>query len=253
MTDQELKDLVASLAIDRKETERMMQETISIHKENERLFKESREEVAAMHKENDRLFKESCQEARHREQEAAQQMKELREGLKELKDDQKEFRESLKELRNDQKELRESLKELGVQVGGVSNNIGYHAEQFFQDIFKKRLEFGRIKYDEMIPNLAYKDRGVKIEFDVVLLNGNSIALIEVKNRIHPSFVKELAEERIEMFREFFPRYGNYNAYLGIAGFSFSDEVLDQASRYGIGIIKQVGEGIEVEANNLKAY
>jgi hypothetical protein len=101
--------------------------------------------------------------------------------------------------------------------------------------------------------LIYKDKGVKVEFDIALLNCESIALIEVKNRIHPSFVKELAEERIEKFRKFFPNYGNCAAYLGIAGFSFSDEVLDQASRYGIGIIKQVGEGVEIEAKNLRAY
>jgi hypothetical protein len=207
MTDQELKDLVASLAVDRKETERMMQET-------------------------DRLFKESCEEARHREREAAQQMKELREGLKELKDD---------------------LKALGVQVGGVSNNIGHHAEQFFQDVFKKKLEFGGVKYDEMVPNMAYKGKKDELEFDIALVNGESVALIEVKNRIHPDFVKILAEERVEKFREFFHEFGNYDVYLGIAGFSFSDDVLDQASRYGIGIVKQVGEGIEVEANNLRAY
>jgi hypothetical protein len=151
------------------------------------------------------------------------------------------------------KELRESNKELGIRIGGISDNIGYHAEQFFQDVFRKKLQFGEIKYDEMVPNLAYKDKGVKIEFDIALLNGSSIALIEVKNRIHPSFVKELAEERIDKFRKFFPRYSDYDAYLGIAGFSFSDEVLDQASRYGIGIIKQAGEGVEIAAANLRAY
>jgi hypothetical protein len=150
------------------------------------------------------------------------------------------------------KELRESNKELGIQIGGISDNNGHHAEQFFQDVFRRKLQFGEIKYDEMISNLAYKDKGVKIEFDIALFNGNSIALIEVKNRIHPNFVKEFAEERIEKFREFFPRYSDYSAYLGIAGFSFSDEVLDQASRYGIGIIKQVGEGVEIAAANLRA-
>jgi hypothetical protein len=66
-------------------------------------------------------------------------------------------------------------------------------------------------------------------------------------------VKELAEERIEKFRKYFPRYNDYSAYLGIAVFSFSEEVLDQASRYSIGIIKQVGEGVEIEAKNLRAY
>ncbi|MDR0516887.1 MAG: hypothetical protein LBH25_07580, partial [Fibromonadaceae bacterium] len=113
--------------------------------------------------------------------------------------------------------------------------------------------FGMVKYDEMIPNLTYIGKEAKIEFDIALLNGNSIALIEVKNRIHPNFVKEFAEERVEKFRKFFHEFNDYSAYLGIAGFSFSDEVLDQASRYGIGIIKQVGEGVEIAANNLRAY
>jgi len=159
----------------------------------------------------------------------------------------------IKEFRDEMKELKDQTKKIGKQIGNVSDNIGHHAEQFFQDIFKRKLEFGRIRYDEMVPNLIYKDKGVEIEFDIALLNGESIALIEVKNRIHPNFVKELAEERIEDFRKFFPRYSDYRAYLGIAGFSFCDEVLDQASRYGIGIVKQVGEGVEIRADNLKAY
>jgi len=149
--------------------------------------------------------------------------------------------------------LDEKLKEIGERIGGISDNQGFHAEQFFQDVFKRKLEFGMVKYYEMIPNLTYRDKGVNIEFDIALLNGNSIALIEVKNRIHPNFVRELAEERIEKFREYFPRYKDYSAYLGIAGFSFCDEVLDQASRYGIGIVKQVGDGVEIEASNLRAY
>jgi len=196
MTDQELKDLVASFAVDRKETERIMQETIAIQKE-----------VSDMQKEN------------------ALQLK----------------------------KLEENLDKLGIQIGGVSNNQGHHAEQFFQGVFEKKLEFGRIKYDEMIYNLAYKGKKYKIEFDIALVNGDSVALIEVKNRIHPDFVKELAEERVEKFREYFREFENYDVYLGIAGFSFCDEVLEQASRYGIGVVRQVGEGVEVQANNLKVY
>jgi hypothetical protein len=40
---------------------------------------------------------------------------------------------------------------------------------------------------------------------------------------------------------------------GIAAFSFSDEVIGQASKYGVGVIRQAGEGIEMDAQNLKAY
>jgi len=151
------------------------------------------------------------------------------------------------------KKIKERMEEQGILVGGISNNAGHHAEQFFQNVFKEKLEFGRIKYDEMIPNLTHKGKKYKIEFDIALVNGDSIALIEVKNRIHPDFVIEFAEERVEKFREYFHEFDNYDVYLGIAGFSFSDEVLDRASAYGIGIVRQVGEGVEIEANNLKVY
>ena len=192
-------------------------ETTSIRKETEQLIKEA----TAMQKETIAIQKENAIE-----------IKELRESLKEFKED---------------------LKEISNQIGGISNNIGHHAEQFFQSVFKEKLEFGRIKYDEMIPNLTYKGKKYKIEFDIALVNGDSVALIEAKNRIHPDFVIELAEKRIEKFREFFHEFDNYDVYLGIAGFSFSDEVLDRASAYGIGIIRQVGEGVEIEANNLRVY
>jgi len=189
MTDQELKDLVASFADDRKKTELILQEASSIVKETSLQIKET----------------------------------------------------------------EKALKKIGIEVGGISNNQGYHAEQFFQDIFERKLEFGGVKYDEMIPNLAHKSKKGEIEFDIALVNGDSIALIEVKNRIHPDFVKELAEERVDKFKEFFREFENYKVYLGIAGFSFSDEVLDRASAYGIGVVKQVGDSVEIRAERLRVY
>jgi hypothetical protein len=57
--------------------------------------------------------------------------------------------------------------------------------------------FGGVKYDEMIPNLKYKGKHDEVEFDIALVNGDSVALIEVKHRIHPSFVIDIAERKIE--------------------------------------------------------
>jgi len=207
MTDQELKDLVASLAEDRKETKQLI----------------------------DQLAREAA--ARQEEAEARR----------------KEIDRALQEAARIAQKTSEAVDKMSKKMGGIDENQGYHAEQFFQSVFEKKLEFGRIKYDEMIPNLAYKGKKDEIEFDIALVNGDSIALIEVKNRIHPNFVIELAEKRIEKFRKYFHEFDNYDVYLGIAGFSFSDEVLDRASTYGIGIVRQVGEGVEIEANNLKVY
>ncbi|MCL2101595.1 MAG: hypothetical protein FWH22_07780 [Fibromonadales bacterium] len=150
-------------------------------------------------------------------------------------------------------EAGKEIKEMSKRMGGISENIGHHAEQFFQNVFEKKLEFGGIKYDEMIRNLRYKGRNDEIEFDIVLVNGDSIAIIEVKNRIHPNFVKELAEERMGIFRKYFRDFDGYSAYLGIAGFSFSEFVIEEASRYGVGVIRQVGDSMEMDAGKLKAY
>ncbi len=142
------------------------------------------------------------------------------------------------------------IADLSKQIGGIDNNIGYHAEQFFQNVFADKKIFGGIKYDDIILNMKH---GEKVEFDIVLENGNSLALIEVKNRIRPTFVQKLAKTRINKFRKYFPEYKDYNVYLGIAGFSFNEEVLKEAKKYGVGIIRQVGNGIEVNATGLKAY
>jgi len=140
-------------------------------------------------------------------------------------------------------------------MGGIDENQGNHAEQFFQNTLMEKLSFDGQKYDRMIPNLEFfGEHGVSlIEFDVVLVNGKSIAIIEVKNRIHPKFVKEFAEDRLPKFREFFPGFSKHKAYLGIAGFSFSKKVLEEARKYGIGIIRQVGDSIELKTNNLRVY
>ena len=136
------------------------------------------------------------------------------------------------------------------QMGGINENLGHHAEQFFQNVFIDNKTFGGIKYDYVTLNM---NRNGKVEFDIFLENGNSVAIIEVKNRIHPDFVKDLAEERISKFRKYFPMYKDYDVYLGVAGFSFEDEVLEEARKYGIGVVRQVGEGIEVDAAGLKVY
>jgi len=173
-------------------------------------------------------------------QETAQQMRESERNLDRL------FKETDRKMR----ETDRKIENLSKQIGGIDNNIGYHAEQFFQNVFLENKVFGGIKYDEAIPNMKH---GNEVEFDIFLKNCDSVAIIEIKNRIHQGFVKKMAEERFGEFRKYFPEYKGYDVYLGIAGFSFSEKVLSEAQKYGIGIIKQVGEGIEIETDGLRAY
>ena len=174
-----------------------------------------------------------------------------------LKDLSEKFAETDRQIKENaektDRQMRETeriIAQVSKQIGGIDNNIGYHAEQFFQNVFADKKVFGGIKYDEIVLNMKFNE---DVEFDIVLKNGNSVALIEVKNRIRPNFVKKLAEERVNKFRKCFSMYKNHNIYLGIAGFSFGKDVLESAKKYGVGIIRQVGDGIEVDATGLRAY
>ncbi|MDR3013050.1 MAG: hypothetical protein LBU70_07555, partial [Chitinispirillales bacterium] len=117
------------------------------------------------------------------------------------------------------KKAAERLKKLEEVVGGIGNNNGYYAEEFFQNSFSANLEFAGIKFDHMIKNVGFsgKENG---EFDILLVNGDTVAIIEAKYRIHSDFVEQFVNKKLKQFRRFFPMYQNHAVYLGIAGMSF---------------------------------
>jgi len=184
-------------------------------------------------------------------------MEEWRERLDRIEALMEENAKKMSELREQQKKTDEQMRKtdekldrLAKAVGGINDNIGHHAEQYFQSVFDEKLSFGGEKYDELIRNLKRKG---KKNFDIVLVNGASVAIIEAKSRIHPNFIEEMATEKVCQFRKHFPKYKDYKLYLGVAGFSFDDCVIEKAKKYGIGIVRQVGDALEIDDKNLKAY
>jgi hypothetical protein len=184
--------------------------------------------------------------------EAAQRM---RENERRMQENERILNEKFAETDRRMQETDRMIKELSRRMGGIDENQGHHAEQYFQDILAGKLTFGGQKYDTMIPNLeCFGKGGVSlIEFDIVLVNGKSVAIIETKNRIHPKFVRQFVEERLPKFRAHFPGFSKYKAYLGIAGFSFSKKVMDEARKYGMGVIRQSGDSVEISTERLKVY
>ena len=207
-------------------------------RETDRALAESRAETEKSHRELDAKLEKMAAEADKRSREAE----------KRGRDED----ERIAELRASIKELKESVHELGEFYGGVSKNIGFHAEEFFQNALKKTKSFAGIKFKEFEPNLAYSGQK-NCEFDVALINPDSIAIIETKNRVHHKFVEELATEKVAQFKKFSKKYGNLHIYLGVAGFSFDPEVLAEAKKYGVGVIRQVGNCARVDKGRLKVY
>jgi len=92
----------------------------------------------------------------------------------------------------------------------------------------------------------------KAEFDLLLVNGKSVALIEVKFRTRGKTVGQLMN-KIKNFRLKFPEYHNHQLYLGIASMVFEDKMEYECIDHGIAVIKQVGDTVVIHDENIRAF
>jgi hypothetical protein len=86
-----------------------------------------------------------------------------------------------------------------------------------------------------------------------MLNGDTIALIEVKYKVDKKDVKKLIFDTVAKFKEHFPTYNNYKILLGLGGMSFDKDAIDEAKENGVGIIKVVGDKVEYHTEGIKMY
>jgi len=86
-----------------------------------------------------------------------------------------------------------------------------------------------------------------------MFNGKNVAIIECKYNAKEEDVVKLIEKKVSNFRQLFPFYANHSYYLGIASFSFDKRAEKYAKENGVAILRQKGDLVEIDVNNLKAY
>ena len=178
----------------------------------------------------------------------------LKEGGARFEKEQKEasarFEKEMKES-NDNFDRR--MKKLEELTGSWTNNHGSFAEEYFFNSFEngKNNFFGE-QFDEISKNLSHFWQGLKDEYDIVLYNHTSVALIEVKYKAHINDIPKVLK-KAETFRVLFPNYQGCKIYLGLASMSFYPDLEQECIRHGIAIIKQVGDTVVINDEGLKVY
>ena len=93
---------------------------------------------------------------------------------------------------------------------------------------------------------------MKDEYDIVLYNHSSVALIEVKYKAHVNDIPNVLR-KAETFRVLFPNYKDFKIYLGLASLAFYPELEQRCINEGIAVIKQVGESVIINDKHLKVF
>jgi len=149
------------------------------------------------------------------------------------------------------KETDRKMKELQKTVGSITNNYGCFAEEYFFNSFEKdQKNFFGERFDEIKKNL--KGTETDDEYDILLLNDESLGIIEVKFKAHLKDV-EAVLKKADTFRINFPKYKHHKIYLGLASMSFYSELEEACLEKGIAVIKQVGDTVVILDTGLKTY
>jgi hypothetical protein len=144
------------------------------------------------------------------------------------------------------------LNKLAELYGGVSDNQGSAAEEFFYNSLKVNPVIGGIKFDRVTPNLIVGAKDKQAEFDMVLVNGNAVALLEIKHKAHLSVLDQL-DKQLRRYREVFPEHASYKLYGGIAGLSVPNETIEEAHKRGMFVLKQKGDVFAVDAEEMRPF
>jgi hypothetical protein len=208
------------------------------------------ESVWASFAELRQLHKEIAQQHKEFAEEATAQRKEDRARSKEIEEAAvRRFQEAEVRL----KKLEASIGEVNKMVGGTGRSNGYFAEEHFFNALEASHCFGNIRYDIVKRNEERREGNLKNEYDILMFNGTSVAIIETKYCVRKSVLEDLVGKKVPVFKILYPKYAKHKIYLGIASLSFEDAVITRAKELGIGSLKQVGNVVEYDTDHLKVY
>ncbi|MDR2591514.1 MAG: hypothetical protein LBC59_01745 [Chitinispirillales bacterium] len=145
------------------------------------------------------------------------------------------------------------------EVAGIGKSNGMFAEDVYFRALWRRKEFAGIHFDDVSDRMKSKimlpdGKKLEDEFDIVMTNAASVAIVETKFRAREEDVKELAETVAKNFRLLFPAYKDFKIYLGLGALAFEDKAVKKAREFGIGLIRRVEDNIVYAADwEVKAY
>ncbi len=237
MTDEELKALVASLAVAQAKTDTELNKLAATQAKTEEGLKSLAANVAAVQMEV------AVAEAR-----AVKEREALFAGIAALqaKTDAELNKLAVAQAKTDAQLAKTDAKidKLAQMYGGVGNNQGKVAEAFYYNALKHKPILNGMRFNFIDKNVTRSKGKIEEEYDLLLVNGQDIFIVEVKYHVHPHDIERLIGRKADHFKKLFPEYAAYHHHLGLATFAIEDEVLQQALSQGVTVLQRRGKVFE---------
>lgn len=136
------------------------------------------------------------------------------------------------------------LERMGIHLGGISNNMGDVAEEFFYTALEDKKDLAGIHYDFIDKHWKHRVGSIADEFDIVMVNGSDVAIIEVKYKAHDNDLDKLLTKKYPNFKTLYPAYKDYNHHLGLASFNVNNALKEKAIQKGVIVLQRKGNLME---------
>ena len=152
-------------------------------------------------------------------------------------------------------EIKRLIKANAQEIGGIGRSNGQVAEDTIYNALEKDMSFAGLNFHAIDRNWNRKETALKLqaEFDIVLINDDTLALIETKYKVRDKDVTKLIDTTKNNFRTLFPQYSGYKIVLGVGGMAFEQRAIDEANANGVGLIKIIGDKVEFQTEGIKVY
>ena len=135
----------------------------------------------------------------------------------------------------------------------IKNDADAFEQRFVDSLDSQNLEVAGVKFDEIYANVSKKRGGENIELDALLVNGDSVAIMEVKKKLHLNDVDEVHDKLIGRFRELFPEHRAKRLLVLVAGEIINADDVTKALEAGFVVLSFKARKLQMQADKVRYY
>ena len=135
----------------------------------------------------------------------------------------------------------------------IKNDSDACEQRFVDSLDSHDLKVAGVKFDEIYSNVRKKRGGKNIELDALLINGDSVALMEVKKKLHLNDVIKVRDNLIDRFRHLFPEHQAKRLLVLVAGESINADAEAKALESGFVVLSFKAHALHMQTQQARYY
>lgn len=197
---------------------------------------ESQKETERRLQETDRLLREQAQTTEYLLREQAQTTEQRFQATERL------LREQAQATEQRSRHTDQQIRQVGQQLGQLGNRLGEFVEWQVRPAAVRLFQERGIAVHELSTGVSIQRDGEGMEIDLLVTNTTEAVAVEVKSKLAQADVDEHLE-RLAKFKRLMPRYQDVEVMGAVAGIVVPTDVARYAYRQGLFVLAQSGDSI----------